>query len=86
MKVYYTDNFTKKVRKLDVKQQAKLTELVVLLKESPFNPLLHVKKLSGQLIGMYSLRINRDSRALFTFLSPDEIILSDVDNRKDIYR
>ena len=85
MKVYYTENFTKNVRKLDLKQQAKLTELVVLLKKNPFNPQLHVKKLSGKLSRVYSLRINRDIRALFKFLSPDGIILYDIGHRKDIY-
>ena len=85
MKVYYGDHFKRNVKRLDVKQQAKLTELVVLLKENPFNPLLHVKKLSGNLTGIYSLRINRDIRVLFNFLCPDEIMLSDVGHRKDIY-
>ena len=86
MKVYYTDHFRKKVKRIDVKQQAKLTELVVLLKENPFSSLLHIKKLSGKLAGICSFRINKDIRVLFKFLSPDEIILSDVGNRKDIYR
>ena len=85
MKVYYGDHFKRNVERLEVKQQAKLTELVVLLKENPFNPLLHVKKLSGKLTGIYSLRISRDIRVLFKFSSPEEIFISDVGHRKDIY-
>lgn len=86
VRVYYADNFLKCVKKLTEKQQAKLARLIVLLKENPYHPQLHTKSLSGEFAGIYSFRVTRDARVLFKFLSPDEIILIDVGNRKDIYR
>jgi toxin HigB-1 len=75
VRVYYSGQFEKKVKKLSEKQQAKLAQLVVLLKDNPFNPKLHTKSLAGKLIGIYSFRLERDFRALFKFLSRDEIII-----------
>ncbi len=86
VRVYYSDHFTKQVKKLTEKQQAKLAQLVVVLKENPFNPQLKTKSLSGRLVGFYSFRLERDFRALFKFLSPNEILLFNVGHRKDIYR
>ena len=86
MKVYYSDYFRRRVQKLNTKQQDKLTRLVVLLKSNPYHSQLNTKSLSGKLSGMYSFRITRDFRALFKFLSPNEITLIDIGNRKDIYR
>jgi len=86
VRVYYSERFRKNVKRLDEKQQAKLARLVVLLRENPFDPLLQAKSLSGELAGIYSFRITREYRALFRFLSPDEILLIDVGHRKDIYR
>jgi len=86
VRVYYSDRFRKSAKRLNEKQQVQLARLVVLLKENPFNPLLHTKSLSGRLGGIYSFRITREYRALFRFLSPDEIFLVDIGDRKDIYR
>lgn len=86
MRVYYSEYFRRRVQKLVGKRQDKLAQLVVLLKEDPYHPQLHAKSLSGKLSGIYSFRITRDLRALFKFLSPDEIILIDIGDRKDIYR
>lgn len=86
MRILYSEHFKKNAKKLDVKQQDKLSRLVVVLSKNPFDLLLHTKQLSGQLAGIYSFRINRDWRVLFRFLSIDEIMLIDVGNRKDIYK
>ncbi|OHB22193.1 MAG: hypothetical protein A2939_00240 [Parcubacteria group bacterium RIFCSPLOWO2_01_FULL_48_18] len=86
VRVYYTENFLKHAKKITEKQQAELARLVVLLKENPYHPRLHSKSLSGEFTGIYSFRITRDFRALFKFLSSDEIILVDIGHRKDIYR
>ena len=86
MKIHYADTFLKHARNLPEKQQVKLTRLVVLLQENPYHPHLHTKPLSGDLAGLYSFRITRDFRVLFKFLSPYEIMLVDVGDRKYIYR
>ena len=49
------------------------------------DPRLHLKKLHG-LDGVYSFRVTRSYRALFYFDAEGDIILFDIDNRKDVYR
>ncbi|MDP2676871.1 MAG: type II toxin-antitoxin system YoeB family toxin [bacterium] len=86
IKIYYSNHFRKRAKRLNEKQQAKLAQFVVLLKGNPFNLQLHTKALSGKLAGIYSVRITREFRLLFKFFSPDEVVLIDIGNRKDIYR
>ncbi len=49
------------------------------------DPRLHIKKLHG-LDGVYSFRVTRSYRALFYFDADGNIILFEIDNRKDVYR
>lgn len=49
------------------------------------DPRLHLKKLHG-LDGVYSFRVTRSYRALFFFDSAGDIILFEIDDRKDVYR
>lgn len=86
LRVYYGDTFLKHAKKLGSKEQAKLSRLVVLLRDNPFNSALHTKPLSHELSGIYSFRITRDWRVLFKFISAYEIMLIDVGNRRDIYK
>ena len=86
VRVYYADRFLRCAKKLSEKQQDKLARLVVLLKENPHHPKLHIKFLSGELDGIFSFRATGNYRVLFRFLSADEVILIDVGHRKDIYR
>ena len=84
--VYYSKHFLLQLKKLPKPQQVKLTDLIELLKVSPFHPKLHAKHLTGTLSGLFSFRITRDWRVIFQFLSAREIRLVDVAHRKDIYR
>jgi len=84
--IRYSDHFLRAAGKIPKLQQKKLALLLELLGHNPFHPKLHTKHLTGQLSGLYSFRITRDWRVIFQFLSPKEIHLVDVANRKDIYR
>lgn len=84
--VQYSDYFLRSARKLPKEQQEKLVPRIELLSENPFHPKLHSKHLTGKLSGLYSFRITRDWRVIFQFVSPQQIELIDVANRKDIYR
>ena len=60
--------------------------LLELLREQPFHPSLHSKRLSGPLLGLFSFRITRDWRVMFQFTSAMTIQLLRVAHRSDIYR
>ena len=86
MKLSYTKRFLKSAAKLPKTEQVKLAALLSKLAESPDHPQLHIKKLQPPLADYYSIRINREYRVLLRIVSPEEIILTKVGHRKDVYR
>ncbi len=86
MRVVYSKRFLAAVSSLPEHIQKKLDDLVALLAEDPFHPLLHSKRLVGKLSQFYSFRVTRDWRVVFAFQPNDEIHLIKIGNRKDIYR
>jgi addiction module RelE/StbE family toxin len=86
MHLNYSDQFFDQSKRLPGSIQNKLARLLELLAKDPFHPLLHSKKLSGNLNQSYSFRITRDWRVIFYFENPETIKLLKVGNRKDIYR
>jgi len=86
IKVSFKEGFRKTARVLNKKQRDKLADLIILLISDPYHPKLHTKSLLGRLSGVYVFRITREWRVLFKFISPTEIILLEVGNRKDIYK
>lgn len=86
MKVIYSKHFLKSASHLPESIQNKLDELLPILAENPFHPLLHSKPLMGRLHEAHSFRITRDWRVIFVFESEDIIRLVTVGHRKEIYR
>ncbi len=86
LKLFCTGNFLKQSKKLPVSIQKKLARQLEILKENPFNSLLHSKPLAGSLAGLYSFRITRDWRVIFYFLNEWTVKIVDVAHRKDIYK
>jgi len=86
IKIVYAKKFLKSAKKLPKEQKEKLAGLLEILSSDPFNPILHTKLLTQELIGFYSLRITRDWRVIFRFNGPDEIQLITTGHRRDIYK
>ena len=86
MRLVYSEKFFNESKKLPEPIQNKLARLLEFLASNPFHPLLHTKKLSGNLNQSYSFRITRDWRVIFYFEDKETIKLLKVGNRKDIYR
>lgn len=86
MQLEYSDQFFDQSKRLPKSTQNKLAKLLEILATNPFHPLLHTKKLSGDLNQSYSFRVTRDWRAIFYFEDRNIIKLLKIGNRKDIYR
>lgn len=86
MQIILEPSFLKSAQKLPKPIKTKLSKLLVLLEANPANPLLHAKKLTGDLTGLCSFRISRDWRVIFSFEDPQTIHVLEADHRKDIYR
>jgi len=86
VRLVYSDRFLAESGNLPKSVQTKLARLLELLAGDPFHPLLHTKRLSGKLASMYSFRITRDWRVIFTFEPQDKIRLAKIGHRKEIYK
>ena len=82
----YDKDFWKDVERLPSEVQDKLAELIEILAQDAFDPLLHTKPLSAPLQGMFSFRITRDWRVGFKFRAPHVIQLLAADRRDRIYK
>ena len=84
--VTYNERFKKDVGKLPKETQEKLSILISVLVENPFDRGLHTKRLAGPLDGQFSFRITRDWRVIFQFIDARTIQLLHALHRKDAYR
>ena len=84
--VLYDKDFLKDVRRLPGECQPKLSGLLELLQNDPFDPRLHTKPLAAPLQGLFSFRIMRGWRAGFKFKTAETIQLLAVDRRDQIYK
>jgi addiction module RelE/StbE family toxin len=85
-RVVFGKGFYKTAKSLPGAEQKKLAKLLHTLKQSPFHPQLHTKKLVGQMKGYFSFRITRDWRVIFEIKKPNTIHVIVVKQRKDSYR
>jgi addiction module RelE/StbE family toxin len=65
MKIVYSKDFIKSVKRTPKQIQNKLADLIEILQQNPLHPKLHSKPLVGKLKGFYSFRITRDWRVIF---------------------
>lgn len=82
----YNKDFLKDIRRIPAELRQKLSELMEIFSEDPFDPRLHTKPLAAPLQGLFSFRITRDYRVGFRFSSAHVIQLLIADNRSNIYR
>ena len=80
-----TKRYKKAVSNLPPKTRALLVKQEIFLLENIFHPQLHTKKLKIPNMLVFSFRITREYRAIFR-LEGENIILSAIGHRKDIYQ
>jgi len=85
MRVIYDQKFLKELEKTPSEIQNKADILLEPLKNEPFHPLLHTKKLKGPLYGLYSFRV-LEYRVIFEVKKPDVVRLLAIRHRKDVYK
>ena len=86
LEIVFHSQFERGARGLPELQQRKLAALIERLRKDPYDSLLHTKRLSPPLIGLFSFRITRDWRVLFRFVDERTIQLTQVAHRGDVYR
>ncbi len=85
MNILYTKHFVRMLGRAPEDIQGLFFRQEELFKINWRDPRLHAKRLRGQPI-LFSFRITRNYRVIFTFVKHDTALLTAIGNRKDIYR
>ena len=85
MNILYTDQFRKCFQKLPLDIQSVYREQEIIFQSSSRDSRLHVKKLKGYPT-VFSFRITRAYRALFSFTEAQTVLMLTIGHRKDVYR
>lgn len=85
MKIVLHKQFEKKYSKLEKKLKVQFKERRDLFLKNPFHPTLHNHALSGEYIGLRSINITGDLRALYKEQADDIVIFMDIDTHSNLY-
>lgn len=84
MKIFYTKEFLKILKKLPQSTQNLYKKQEKIFFVNWKDPRLHSKKLKGD-NSVFSFRVTRKYRVLFVFTSKDSVLFVSIGHRKDIY-
>jgi len=85
MKIVETNRFRKSFEKLDQQTRKKAHKQFQLFFRDLFHPSLHTEKLKPKQSNIWSFRVDRNFRVIFTFLNQETILVLDV-GPHDIYK
>jgi addiction module RelE/StbE family toxin len=85
MKVAYSSNFNKKIKKIPKKVIDRFYERLELFEENIFHPLLDNHKLHGKYEGCSSINITGNFRAIFEYFDEDSIVFSNIGTHAELY-
>jgi addiction module RelE/StbE family toxin len=77
--------FEKKVLKLPKKLKVAVAERLDLFLSDPHHPLLDAHALSGEYAGRWSFNVTGDWRLIYRPITPDTVLLLDVDTHHNLY-
>lgn len=85
MKIIRTDRFERSFQKLQKPLKTKAMKKIALFLENLFHPSLHTEKLEPRKKNIWSFRLDRNHRVIFTFPEADTILFLNI-GPHDIYR
>lgn len=85
MRILETDRFRKSLNQLDPSIRKKVKKQFTLFLHNLFHPSLHTEKLEPKDKNIWSFRIDRSCRVIFTFTEKETILLLDI-GPHDIYK
>lgn len=85
MKIIETARFRKSLKKLSPSLKKTTQKQFALFLKNLFHPSLHTEKLVPKEKNLWSFRVNRNLRVIFTFYNKETILLLDI-GPHDIYK
>lgn len=85
MKIRFTNRFKKQYKKSSEKIQKEFDKKLKLFLHTPLHPLLNNHPLKGKLLGLRSINITGDWRAIYS-VENDDIIFELIGTHSQLYR
>ena len=85
MKVAYSSNFNKKIKKIPKKVVDRFYERLELFKVDIFHPILNNHALTGEHKDKRSFNVTGDYRVWFYYIGKDAVILTDIGTHSELY-
>jgi len=85
MRIFFTDAFKKRFKKLNSKIQKQFEARIGLFIKDTANPLLRNHPLKGNLVGLRAFSISGDYRVIYKILGKESIKLIDIGTHNQIY-
>ena len=84
----WTPGFKRSYKKrilIDPALKQKFEETLFLFSQNPFETKLQTHKLSGKLKDYWACTVDYDTRIIFRFISPKEVLLLDIGSHDEVY-
>lgn len=81
----FTKDFKKSLQKRDKFIQKKVSERIGIFRQDPFNILLNNHRLHGEYEGYSSIDITGDFRAIFKYLTDDQVVFYYIGTHPELY-
>lgn len=85
MQIIFSKKFERLYTRVPKNIQIKFKERLVIFMGNPRNPLLHIHPLKGEFLGMYSLNVTGDYRAIFEKISPEIVVFIIIGTHTELY-
>ena len=85
MRFEYHKNFKKQYKKFPKVIRQKCDQRLIIFAQDPFDSLLHNHTLTGKYKGHRSINITADIRALYKFVSKDEVLFVFLGTHSELY-
>jgi len=85
MIIHYSSHFEKSFKALPKKIKEFAIQQEEIFRRNSQDPRLHVKALKGKLKGLFSFRVTRNYRVLFTWKDGENVLFYEIGDRKFIY-
>jgi addiction module RelE/StbE family toxin len=81
----YSSKFKKKIKKVPHKVSYKFKERIKLFEINQFESILNNHKLHGEYIGYNSINITGNFRAVFKYITGDQVVFYDIGTHPELY-
>lgn len=85
IRIEYTKKFSKQYARLNPKLRTRFKQRQRLWLDDPYNPQLHLHMLSGEYVGLYSINITGDIRALYQKIDDTYVIFGFIGTHSQLY-